>query len=62
MATRKIVVVGDKTTTGGVILPHANSTFSLGDAAHKAALIGGPVQCPACKSKASSPKQADRVE
>ena len=41
MAMRKIVVVGDTTTTGGVILPNTNSTFSVGDAGHKVALIGG---------------------
>ena len=61
MAMRKIVVVGDKTTTG-VILPNANSTFSVGDAGHKVALIGGPVQCLACKSvgtiaKAGGPRR-----
>lgn len=62
MVMRKIVVVGDKTTTDGVILPNANSTFSLGDAGHKAALIGGPVQCLACKregtiAKAGGPRR-----
>lgn len=51
MAMRKIVVVGDKTTTNGVILPNVNSTFSLGDAGHKAALIGGQATCLACKSE-----------
>ena len=62
MAMRKIVVVGDTTTTGGVILPNTNSTFSVGDAGHKVALIGGPVQCLACKSvgviaKAGGPRR-----
>lgn len=50
MVMRKIVVVGDKTNSSGVILPNANSTFSVDDAGHKVALIGGPVQCLACKS------------
>lgn len=41
MVMRKIVVVGDPPTTGGAVLPNGNSTFSVGDAGHKAALIGG---------------------
>lgn len=49
MVMRKIVVVGDKINSGGVIHPNAKSTFSVGDAGHKVALIGGPVQCLACK-------------
>jgi len=62
MVMRKIVVVGDKTTTDGVIQPNANSTFSLGDAGHKAALIGGQATCLACKSvgviaKAGGPRR-----
>lgn len=62
MVMRKIVVVGDKTNSDGVILPNANSTFSVGDAGHKVALIGGPVQCLACKSvgtiaKAGGPRR-----
>lgn len=59
---RKIVVVGDPPTTGGEILPNGNSTFSVGDAGHKAALIGGQVQCLGCKSvgiiaKAGGPRR-----
>jgi uncharacterized Zn-binding protein involved in type VI secretion len=62
MALRKIIVVGDKTTTGGVVLPNANGTFSVGDAAHKAALIGGQASCLACKgtgtiAKAGGPRR-----
>ncbi|WP_211475150.1 universal stress protein [Collimonas humicola] len=62
MVMRKIVVVGDKSNSDGTILPNANSTFSVGDAGHKVALIGGPVQCLACKSvgtiaKASGPRR-----
>jgi uncharacterized Zn-binding protein involved in type VI secretion len=62
MVMRKIVVVGDRTTTNGMILPNANSTFSIGG--HKAALIGGPVYCPACKSigsiaKAGGPRRVN---
>ncbi|WP_082797837.1 PAAR domain-containing protein [Collimonas arenae] len=62
MVMRKIVVVGDKTTTAGVILPNANSTFSVGDASHKVALIGGQATCLACKgvgviAKAGGPRR-----
>jgi hypothetical protein len=62
MAMRKIVVVGDKTTTSGMVLPNANSTFSVGDAAHKVALIGGQATCLACKglgiiAKAGGPRR-----
>ncbi len=62
MVMRKIVVVGDKTTTSGVIQPNANSTFSVGDAGHKVALIGGQATCLACKSigiiaKAGGPRR-----
>ncbi|AEK63511.1 PAAR domain-containing protein [Collimonas fungivorans] len=64
MVMRKVVVVGDKTTTSGVILPNANSTFSVGDAAHKVALIGGQATCLACKgvgviAKAGGPRRMD---
>ncbi|MEM4988852.1 PAAR domain-containing protein [Collimonas sp. H4R21] len=62
MVMRKIVVVGDKTTTSGVILPNANSTFSVGDAGHKVALIGDQATCLACKgvgliAKAGGPRR-----
>jgi len=62
MVMRKIVVVGDKTTTGGTILPNANSTFSVGDDGHKVALIGGQATCLACKgvgviAKAGGPRR-----
>ncbi|SFB90827.1 PAAR domain-containing protein [Collimonas sp. OK412] len=62
MALRKIIVVGDKTTTSGVVLPNANSTFSVGDASHKVALIGGQASCLACKgtgiiAKAGGPRR-----
>lgn len=62
MVLRKVVVVGDKTTTSGVILPNANSTFSVGDAGHKVALIGGTATCLACKgvgmiAKAGGPRR-----
>ncbi|AEK63261.1 PAAR domain-containing protein [Collimonas fungivorans] len=62
MTMRKIVVVGDKTTTSGVILPNANSTFSVGDVGHKVALIGGQATCLACKgvgtiAKAGGPRR-----
>jgi type VI secretion system secreted protein VgrG len=64
MVMRKIVVVGDKTTTSGVVLPNANSTFSVGDAGHKVALIGGQATCLACKgvgviAKAGGPRRMD---
>jgi hypothetical protein len=62
MVMRKIVVVGDKTTTSGTILPNANSTFSVGDSGHKVALIGGQATCLACKgvgtiAKAGGPRR-----
>ncbi|WP_061943011.1 PAAR domain-containing protein [Collimonas pratensis] len=62
MVMRKVVVVGDKTTTSGTILPNANSTFSVGDADHKVALIGGQATCLACKgvgtiAKAGGPRR-----
>ena len=58
---RKIVVVGDKPSSGGAILPDKNAIFTLGDG-HKAALIGGPVKCDGCKStgeiaKAGGPRR-----
>lgn len=64
MVMRKIVVVGDKTTTSGVILPNANSTFSVGDAGDKVALIGGQATCLACKgvgviAKAGGPRRME---
>jgi uncharacterized Zn-binding protein involved in type VI secretion len=60
MVMRKVVVVGDKTTTNGVIQPNANSAFSI--TGNKAALIGNPVHCPVCKStgtiaKAGGPRR-----
>lgn len=59
---RKIAVVGDMPNTGGIILPNGNSTFSIGDGQHKAALIGGQVRCDACGSigkiaKAGGPRR-----
>lgn len=49
MTMRLYLCVGDAPVTGGAILPN-NATFSIGDAGHKVALIGGQVKCDACGS------------
>src|SRR5436309_1254115 len=59
---RKIIGVGDPPSSGGAVLANANSTFSVGDAGHKAALIGGSVRCDGCNStgiiaKAGGPRR-----
>jgi uncharacterized Zn-binding protein involved in type VI secretion len=43
----KVAVIGDKTTTGGVILDGAGTVYSNGSLV---ALIGSKASCPACKS------------
>ncbi|WP_341316679.1 PAAR domain-containing protein [Paraburkholderia sp. IMGN_8] len=47
---RRIAVVGDKLETGGQILPYSGPVFTMGDAGHQVALIGGTAWCEACKS------------
>ncbi len=61
---RRIAVVGDKLETGGEILPYAGPVFTIGDAGHQVALIGGTAWCEACKStgaigKAGGPRRID---
>jgi hypothetical protein len=59
---RRIAVVGDKLETGGEILPYSGPVFTMGDAGHQVALIGGTAWCEACKStgviaKAGGPRR-----
>lgn len=61
---RRIAVVGDKLETGGEILPYSGPGFTIGDAGHQVALIGGTAWCEACKStgviaKAGGPRRID---
>jgi uncharacterized Zn-binding protein involved in type VI secretion len=43
--TKRIAVLGDKTTTGGVIISASGSIF---DGQHPIALLGDKVICPKC--------------
>lgn len=59
---RRIAVVGDRLEYGGEILPYAGPVFTVGDAGHQVALIGGQAYCEACKSngiivKAGGPRR-----
>jgi hypothetical protein len=59
---RRIAVVGDKLKTGGEILSYSGPVFTIGDAGHPVALIGGTAWCEACKStgviaKAGGPRR-----
>jgi hypothetical protein len=61
---RRIAVVGDKLETGGEILSYSGPVFTIGDAGHQVALIGGTAWCEACKStgviaKAGGPRRID---
>lgn len=61
---RRIAVVGDKLETGGEVLPYSGQVFSIGNAGHRVALIGGTAWCEACKStgviaKAGGPRRID---
>lgn len=62
MVMRRIAVVGDKLKGGGRILPYSGAVFTIGDAGHQVALIGGIAYCEVCKStgviaKAGGPKR-----
>lgn len=61
---RRIAVVGDKLETGGEVLPYSGPVFTIGDAGHQVALIGGTAWCEACKStgviaKAGGPRRIE---
>ncbi|WP_233874648.1 PAAR domain-containing protein [Paraburkholderia adhaesiva] len=61
---RRIAVVGDQLETGGQVLPYSGPVFTIGDAGHQVALIGGTAWCEACKStgviaKAGGPRRID---
>ncbi|WP_414706656.1 PAAR domain-containing protein [Ralstonia sp. UBA689] len=61
---RRIAVVGDSLERGGEIMPYAGPVFTMGDAGHQVALIGGQAYCRACKStgviaKAGGPRRID---
>ncbi|HLX01190.1 MAG TPA: PAAR domain-containing protein, partial [Trinickia sp.] len=61
---RRIAVVGDKLEHGGEILPYSGRGFTIGDAAHQVALIGGSAYCEACRSagtiaKAGGPRRIE---
>lgn len=64
MVMRRIAVVGDKLEGGGRILPYSGLVFTIGDAGHQVALIGGIAYCEICKStgtiaKAGGPRRID---
>lgn len=59
---RRIAVVGENLERGGRILPYSGPVFSIGDAGHQVALIGGSASCEACKNigmiaKAGGPRR-----
>lgn len=61
---RRIAVVGDKLEYGGEILPYSGRAFTMGNAGHQAALIGGAAYCEACQStgtiaKAGGPRRLE---
>jgi hypothetical protein len=63
---RRIAVVGDKLETGGQILPYGGPVFTVGDAGHQVALIGGTAWCETCNStgvivKAGGPRRIEFV-
>jgi hypothetical protein len=61
---RRIAVVGDKLERGGEIRPYSGPVFTVGDAGHQVALIGGYAFCEACNStgqitKAGGPRRIE---
>jgi hypothetical protein len=61
---RRIAVVGDGLERGGQILPYAGPVFTMGDAGHQVALIGGAAYCAACQTtgliaKAGGPRRIE---
>lgn len=63
---RRIAVVGDKLEHGGHILPYSGRVFTIGDAGHRVALIGGTAWCAVCKStgviaKAGGPRRMNFI-
>lgn len=59
---RRIACVGDALRDGGTLLPYEGPIFTIGDAGHQVALIGGQARCEACKSggkivKAGGPRR-----
>lgn len=47
---RRVAVVGDSLQNGGEILSYSGQGFTIGEARHQVALIGGQAYCAACKS------------
>lgn len=47
---RRIAVVGDQLDTGGQIESYSGPIFTIGDAGHQVALIGGAAYCEECRS------------
>lgn len=61
---RRIAVVGDSLEHGGQILPYTGPVFTIGDAGHQVALIGGQAYCEACRrigaiAKTGGPRRLD---
>jgi hypothetical protein len=59
---RRIACVGDALRDGGTLLPYEGPIFTIGDAGHQVALIGGQARCEVCKSvgkivKAGGPRR-----